>query len=53
MVDILFAAHEHNIDVVEAACAENLEAGWPGCGLSPTVFPSHSGSILSTESGYT
>ena len=39
MVDILFAAHEHNIDVVDAACAENLDAGWPGCGLSPTVLP--------------
>ena len=27
MADILFAAHEHNIDVVEAACAEALDAG--------------------------
>ena len=27
MVDILFAAHEHSIDVVEAACAQALEAG--------------------------
>ena len=30
MVDILFAAHEHNTDVVEAACAEALEAGLRG-----------------------
>ena len=29
-VDILFAAHEHNIDVVEAACAEALETGLRG-----------------------
>ena len=27
MVDILFAAHEHSLDVVEAACAQALEAG--------------------------
>ena len=27
MVDILFAAHEHSIDVVEAACTQALEAG--------------------------
>ena len=27
MVDILFAACEHNIDVVEEACAEALDAG--------------------------
>mgnify|MGYP007063434666 CR=1 FL=1 len=27
LADILFAAHEHNIEVVEAACAEALNTG--------------------------
>lgn len=30
MVDILFAAHEHNVDVLEAACAEAWKAGLRG-----------------------